>query len=679
VQITETDLSQRSSQETGTIAFVPGFASQGPIDEVLTLSTVDELVNVYGAPTNAAERYFHYTCREILNSPSTVLTTRLPYGSGSGGSELQYSALLYPAVSSASGFALAAPTHLTLSETSYNKLLQGDFTWVAPAAGSIPAGASFASTLSAGVVVLNKSQFVNNEAGEGYFTALVDNSKFEPGTNFDSINQVFTVSNTSGTQTALSASKLNIALSGVNIDNKDSVSRILQSIPTFNFNSATFADSVVLGVFRTSVSYYQTQTLNINLTESHIGSLNRNSQKIINGTLRNDFLPSMINGVSPNIQVLVHPAIADTDWNDKVVTNSDKSLRPLGSFKASYESTNKKVGDVRAKLSRALSLVESTEDIDVDVVIEGGLGTIYAFASAGDGFRDDLFIPHTDITTGNNLVGRWKTIAQDLINFAQNSRRDCMALLDLYRPTVVNGSNAKNVDSLDYNFTSNVFNPIKNTITGLDTSYGALYGNWVKVIDGWSNEAAWVPFSGYAGAVYARNDFATQPWQAPAGLNRGNFGNVVDIAINPNARQRDMLYTVSVNPVVYMRNDGYCIWGQKTLQNKPSAFDRVNVRRLFLALERSTQKALRYYVFEPNTEFTRTRLINTISPLFEFAKSTEGLYEYNLVCDARNNTPDTIDNNELRVDIYIKPTRTAEFILVNFIATRTGQNFDEII
>jgi phage tail sheath protein FI len=119
--------------------------------------------------------------------------------------------------------------------------------------------------------------------------------------------------------------------------------------------------------------------------------------------------------------------------------------------------------------------------------------------------------------------------------------------------------------------------------------------------------------------------------------------------------------------------------GQKTLQKKPTAFDRINVRRLFLALERSTQRTLKYFVFEPNTEATRTRLYNAIEPIFAYAKQTEGLYDFLIVCDDRNNTPESIDNNELIVDIYIKPVRTAEFILVNFIATRTGQDFSELL
>jgi phage tail sheath protein FI len=119
--------------------------------------------------------------------------------------------------------------------------------------------------------------------------------------------------------------------------------------------------------------------------------------------------------------------------------------------------------------------------------------------------------------------------------------------------------------------------------------------------------------------------------------------------------------------------------GQKTLQTKPTAFDRINVRRLFLTLERATQRTLKYFVFEPNTEFTRTRLKSVITPIFEFAKNTEGLFDFEIVCDERINTPDVIDNNELLVSIYLKAVRSSEFILIDFIATRTSQNFQEII
>jgi phage tail sheath protein FI len=125
--------------------------------------------------------------------------------------------------------------------------------------------------------------------------------------------------------------------------------------------------------------------------------------------------------------------------------------------------------------------------------------------------------------------------------------------------------------------------------------------------------------------------------------------------------------------------NGMVIFGQKTLSRKPSAFDRINVRRLFLALERPTKKVSQFFVFEPNNEFTRTRFVNTLTPLFEFAKQNGGVYDYLIVADERVNTPEVIDNNELRASIYLKPVRTAEFIIVEFVASRTDASFEELI
>jgi phage tail sheath protein FI len=169
------------------------------------------------------------------------------------------------------------------------------------------------------------------------------------------------------------------------------------------------------------------------------------------------------------------------------------------------------------------------------------------------------------------------------------------------------------------------------------------------------------------------------PWYAPAGLNRGILRDVVDIGINPSQKQRDLLYKNGVNPTVFWPSDGYVVWGQKTLQRKPSAFDRINVRRLFLWMEKAVLAITRYFVFEQNTLFTRERVKAAIAPILDFAKNNEGVYDYMIVCDERNNTPDVIDRNELVVDIYVKPVRVAEFILVNFVATRTGQSFEEVL
>jgi len=176
----------------------------------------------------------------------------------------------------------------------------------------------------------------------------------------------------------------------------------------------------------------------------------------------------------------------------------------------------------------------------------------------------------------------------------------------------------------------------------------------------------------------ANTDANFQPWYAPAGFTRGLVNNVTDIGIYPKQKDRDTLYKAGFNPVAFFPGDGFVVYGQKTMLSIPSAFDRINVRRLFLALEKATKATLKYYVFEPNTLLTRTKVVNSITPLFENAKNTQGVYDYLIICDERNNTPAIIDDNTMVVDIYIKPVRTAEFILCNFYATQTSVNLQEI-
>jgi len=213
-----------------------------------------------------------------------------------------------------------------------------------------------------------------------------------------------------------------------------------------------------------------------------------------------------------------------------------------------------------------------------------------------------------------------------------------------------------------------------------NTSYAAAYGNWVQMYDEFTGEKFWHPFSAHAAAVYARSSAAEFPWSAPAGFNRGLLTtSALDLAINPNQKQRDELYKSNINPVMFSASQGMVIFGQKTLSRKPSAFDRLNVRFLFLNVERPTKKASRFFVFEPNNEFTRTRFVNTLTPIYEFAKQNGGIYDYMLICDERNNTADVLDDNVLKADVYIKPTKTGEYVIVEFTAVPTGVSFQEII
>ena len=686
VQIIETDLSQNITIPGGTTVYVPGFAPQGPTDEVLQITTISEFEAIYGTPTSPAERYFYYNSQAVLNSNGNLLTTRLPYGSAGGaGFANSYSALLYPVASGTNAFTLSNPVHITINESDYQALLQNNFAWGSILASSnTPSYTGAGGTLDAGLVILNGAQTAIDEYNQGYYVALTDNTNWGPTSDFNSVQ---VLNSLSGSNTFKSVPNSNLTFSLTSAGGA-SISQAIETIPTWNFGSSYYRDSVVLSVFKIRNSTYQPNLLTYSLVESYIGSLNSQKRGIGNsgGTPNTQYLPDIAQS-SNNIKVLVNPAISYyTNWTNTnplsanipayAVTNTNKALNTVGVWAPTYNyRTSNTIGALDTKLNRALSLISTPDNAVVDVVADAGLSTIFANTKGADVVYNDSAYGNTD----TSAISYWQTLFNIFNTFVQDTRKDCVFIADPLRQIFVNGPDVKTLAVANNTFTTNIYTPLQNSLANIDTNYSAIYGNWVKTYDNFTNKFVWVPASGYVAAIYANNDAATQPWIAPAGLNRGIINNITDIAFNPNQKQRDYLYTISVNPICLFSGEGYAVYGQKTLQSKPSAFDRINVRRLFITLERAVQNAVKYFVFEPNTDFTRTRLVNTITPILELAKNTQGLHDYLIVCDERNNTPYIIDNNELAVDIYIKPVRAAEFILVNFIATRTGQNFNELI
>lgn len=250
------------------------------------------------------------------------------------------------------------------------------------------------------------------------------------------------------------------------------------------------------------------------------------------------------------------------------------------------------------------------------------------------------------------------------------TRLDCMACLDVPREHVVNNSGEEVTDLLAWQGVGGDLN--------VNTSYAAIYANWLEVFDKWNNVFRWIPASGHAAGIFARTDDVTDPWFAPAGFQRGTLSNVRRLAWNPTQGERDFLYKNGLNPIVSFSGQGKVIFGQKTKLYKNSAFNRINVRRLFIILEKAISTAVKNFLFEPNDEITRLLLLNLIDPFLRDVRARRGIFDYLIVCDETNNTPERIDRNELWCDIYVKPTRAAEFIVLNFIATKTGASFTEI-
>jgi len=761
VEIRERDLGLIAPPNVGTNVFICGYSSQGVTDEVLKITTRDELLSIYGVPTNAAERYFYHGIKELLNSPANIYTFRLPYGEGSGsGFGSEYSALAYPVnfVNADAGGVLSAvstnldqlsgtyvlgnPVHITLTEDEYNQAQDGSlFNW--SSSGSTRNALSATSELGkAGVIILNKAQTTINSQFEGYYVAVADNSNINPASDFNAVLGAKTVSVSSKftgvgayDYTTIPNGTLEFSLSSKNVGGvQNSISQILEGLTDYNIDGRDDDDLLNVGVFKLRKSLYATESYKLDyvldgkITGSidsyrkrinptggpqtsffleNMDSTDRNVEILVNPYLSNKFGSSAVDasglpkkkirvltqnlaGVSSTISGIASGAFATLTSNLGYADN----LYPVGAY-SDAKVTSKVLGSIPSKIERALEAVKNDEIYDIDVVVEAGLGTIYTMTKSQNLSYYDDSVTYNAISAlrtsnaldanGEDIRGNYSTIFNTFENFCNlpsntGGRGDCIFIADPIRQIMIQGKNTKVLSDRTKNFQTDIYWAIRHQFELENTSYAAVYGNWGQTYDEFLGDKIWVPFSSVAGAIYARNDAAEFPWSAPAGYTRGLVsGGIVNIAITPNQKQRDELYKSNINPVLFNPSQGIAVFGQKTLSRKPSPFDRINVRRLFLALERPTKKASIFYVFEPNNEFTRTRFLNTLDPIFKYAKENGGLYDYYLVCDERNNTPEVIDNNEMHFDAYLKATRTAEYIICTFTASRTDASFEEIV
>ena len=260
------------------------------------------------------------------------------------------------------------------------------------------------------------------------------------------------------------------------------------------------------------------------------------------------------------------------------------------------------------------------------------------------------------------------TKATMLIDLAE-ARKDCVAFISPARADVVN-----------------VTDPIAQTenvvafADGLPSSSYAVFDSGYKYqYDKYNDVYRYVPLNGDIAGLCARTDLVADPWYSPGGLNRGQIRGAIKLAYNPNQAQRDILYRKRVNPVTSFPGQGIVLFGDKTALSKPSAFDRINVRRLFITLEKAVSTASKFQLFEFNDEFTRAQFRNLVEPFLRDVQGRRGITDFLVVCDETNNTGEVIDRNEFVADIYVKPARSINFIKLNFVATRTGVAFSEVV
>jgi hypothetical protein len=349
---------------------------------------------------------------------------------------------------------------------------------------------------------------------------------------------------------------------------------------------------------------------------------------------------------------------SDTGWDQNASgisfgVHGASTLKLLGGLNYNGQTGLSTAGSLTApigNLSNGYALFENTDNYKVDFLLMGSAA--YSKESA-------------------------QALANKLISVAE-VRKDCVAFISPYRASALTDTSSQTAVTVnsDADITDNVISfyaPITSS------SYAVFDSGYKYMYDRFNNAFRYVPLNGDIAGTCARNDINNFAWFSPAGTTRGTILNAVKLAYNPSKTQRDRLYSNRVNPVIFSPGSGIVLFGDKTGLAKASAFDRINVRRLFIYLESAISAAAKDQLFEFNDEITRTNFVNIVEPFLRDVQAKRGIYDYVVVCDSTNNTAAVIDNNEFIADIYIKPARSINFIGLTFVATRTGVAFEEVI
>ena len=342
------------------------------------------------------------------------------------------------------------------------------------------------------------------------------------------------------------------------------------------------------------------------------------------------------------------------------VLNSRSDYVWFGEHPAGHTNWGSEAAGVTFTLNSAL-----TDPTDVTVSLAGGAdGTVSDanFQTGYDLFSNDELVDVNLIFVGDASA----TVGDYVIDNIAEVRKDCMVFVSPAAASVLDNAGSEAADI------------VTEVASYTRSSYAVFDSGWKYMYNRYADAYVYVPCNGDVAGLCAKTDDVADPWFSPAGYNRGAIKNAVKLAWSPKKSERDTLYKGGVNPVVGFPGSGIVLFGDKTLLEKPSAFDRINVRRLFITLEKAIATAAKFQLFEFNDAFTRAQFRNLVEPFLRDVQGRRGIYNFKVVCDESNNTGNVIDSNQFVADIFIQPAKSINFIQLNFIATRTGISFDEV-
>jgi len=663
VNVTEIDLTTIVPAVSTTEGAIAGVFRWGPIKERILVSSEDELVAQFGRPTsNNFETWF--TASNFLSYGNKLYVVR----SGAANA--------YNAVATVNSTSVYANTQIE-NKDDYDEQ-EGTFNsnvyWVAKYAGYLG----------------NSLKISTCESTNAYSRDLTGNSDVTVTLSFTRNSNVVTLTAQSATSNTNANTMAGLIAGYINVGDYLEVGNSslgIQNIKVANVGSVTLTAN--------SIAFKSTANINLTTTYNLAANIDQTSTiryweyfNLVDTAPGTSVYTTNLGGTGDEMHVVVSdedgaftgtPGQVLEVWTNLSRATDAKSEQGGSIYyqTAINESSkyiwvgNERSGVVSNTAVNMTAITVGPYTMSLRGGFDGVTETTQTLGNQALGY--DLFKSpeHVDISlllTGKSQYGvAGEGLANYLIDNIAEYRKDCVVLCSPQREDVVNvaGQESDNVVYFRDQLRS--------------TSYAILDSGYKYQYDKYNDIYRWVPLNGDIGGTIVRTDDTRDPWWSPAGFNRGQIKNVVKLAYNPDRADRDILYKKGVNPVVNFPGEGIILYGDKTLLAKPSAFDRINVRRLFIVLEKAIATAAKYTLFEFNDEFTRATFRNLVEPYLRDVKGRRGIYDFRVVCDASNNTPERIDRNEFWGDIYIKPARSINFIQLNFIAVRTGVEFDEIV
>jgi len=403
-----------------------------------------------------------------------------------------------------------------------------------------------------------------------------------------------------------------------------------------------------------------------NLLEKHLG-LSKASDSIsaVNSPQKN-FWKEYVAQFSSYVYVGDNPSVGADTYNNTVPratgfsTNFTAYTQSAGQWNIAAQNT----------VYSAIGNVTYTLSGGVDYSANGGMTATLGNLVTGYGLfsnKDEVQVDY--LVMGPGLANKFESQAKAnyLISVA-GDRKDCMAVISPHRADVINITNTDTQTDNIIEF----FNPLSSS------SYAVFDSGYKYMYDRFNNTFRYVPCNGDVAGLMVRTSIVAYPWFSPAGQQRGILNNAIKLAYNPNKAQRDQLYPLRINSIVNQAGIGILLFGDKTALGFASAFDRINVRRLFLTVEQALQRSAQAQLFELNDQITRSNFVNIVEPYLRDIQAKRGVFDFLVICDETNNTPDVIDNNEFRADIFLKPAKSINYVTLTFVATRTGVSFEEV-